>query len=199
MVDQVAVRLEVGEPPVVVVGAAVVGASAGPVVDRVAQRDHEAHVEGVGQALHGAGHGQLADPVVAGVDAHAVVAHGQEGDRVGVVGRGVGAQAQVEGGGRREVARAPSRAGRPRPTARRRRGRGSGTWSTVGGPRPTRGLRRRWPPAPRRPRRRRAPRPRPDRPGPSGPRTSHPCAGPATSRRAPRGRTRPRRPGRPSP
>ena len=108
VVDQVAVRLEVGEPPVVVVGAAVLGRAPGTVVDRVAERDHEPDVEGVGQPLHRAGHAELAPAVLPGVDADAHVAEGEERDGVRLVGAGVGAQPEVEG-----PRRGPQPAGRP--------------------------------------------------------------------------------------
>ena len=101
MVDEISVRLEEGEPPVLVERAAVIVRTARSVVDRIAEADDEADVDGVGQALHGAGHRQLPVAAVTGADPHPEVAEGEEGDRIGIVGRGVRPEPKVERPGRR--------------------------------------------------------------------------------------------------
>lgn len=82
MVEEVAVGLEEGEPPVVVDCSGVLQLTARPVVDRVSQSDDEADRQAVGQPLHGAGHADLALAGLAVVDADAKVTEGQERDRV---------------------------------------------------------------------------------------------------------------------
>jgi hypothetical protein len=95
VVDQVSIRLEEGQPPVLVEGAAVVGRAGGSMVDRVAEADDEPDVVGVGQPLHRARHFKLPVPVHSGGDAHAEVAQRQERDGIDVIRGRVGAQALV--------------------------------------------------------------------------------------------------------
>ena len=106
VVEEVPVRLEEREPPVLVEGAGGVLRTAGPVVDRVAEADDEPDVDRVGQPLHRAGDRELPRPVGTGGDADAEVAEGEEGHRVRLRAAGVGPQPLVE--------RPPGGAQRPR-------------------------------------------------------------------------------------
>ena len=95
VIDQVPVRLVEREVPVVVLGAGLHELVLGAVVDVVAQADEGTYGSVRGQALHRAGHGELAAAIVAVDDADAVVTHRQHGHGHMVIGVRVGTQSLV--------------------------------------------------------------------------------------------------------